>query len=187
MGTGSVVGALVAGARGRVSPRLLVGAAAVFGVMELLAAAAPVLPLQMAALALLGAATITFSSGVNSALQLAVAPAMRGRVMALYSIVFVGTTPIGAPFVGWIADVLDPRAGLAIGAVAALLTAACATVLFRRAGTWAALPAPPASHPSRARRLGGSALPRSRRRSAGTHTSAGSSGASRPRDGVRTP
>jgi MFS family permease len=57
---------------------------------------------------------------------------MRGRVMALYSVVFLGSTPIGAPLVGWIAQVAGPRAGLAVGAVAALVTAAGAKVAFDR-------------------------------------------------------
>ena len=55
---------------------------------------------------------MTFAAGVNSALQIAVEPVMRGRVMALYSIVFLGSTPIGAPLVGWLAEVAGPRAGL---------------------------------------------------------------------------
>ena len=108
MAVGSVAGALAAGARGRVSPRILVGAATGFGALELLAAAAPSLPLQVLALVPLGAMTVTFSAGVNSTMQLAVAPAMRGRVMALYSVVFLGSTPIGAPLVGWLAGVGGP-------------------------------------------------------------------------------
>ena len=112
MGVGSVAGALVAGARGRAGPRLLVGAAAAFGGAELLVAVAPTIELQLAALVPLGAVSVTFAAGVNSALQLAVEPAMRGRVMALYSVVFLGSTPIGAPLVGWIAEVAGPRAGL---------------------------------------------------------------------------
>jgi MFS family permease len=77
---------------------------------------------------------VTFAAGVNSALQLAVDPAMRGRVMALYSVVFIGSTPIGAPLVGWIAEVAGPRAGLVLGAVAALAAAAGGAVAFARAG-----------------------------------------------------
>jgi len=87
MGIGSVAGALAAGARGRVSPRLLVSAALAFGTAELLVAVAPTLPLQALALLPLGAASVTFAAGINSSLQLAVEPAMRGRVMALYSVV----------------------------------------------------------------------------------------------------
>jgi MFS family permease len=133
MGVGSVTGALVAGARGWVDSRLLVGASTAFGLLLLLAAAAPTLPLQIAALIPLGAVSVTFAAGVNSALQIAVDPLMRGRVMALYSVVFVGSTPIGAPLVGWLAEALGPRAGLVVGALAALAAAAGARVAFGRA------------------------------------------------------
>ena len=97
MGVGSVLGALVAGARGTVTPRLLVGSAALFGGAELLVALAPSFELQALALVPLGAASVTFAAGVNSSLQLAAEPSLRGRVMSLYSIVFLGSTPIGAP------------------------------------------------------------------------------------------
>jgi MFS family permease len=137
MGIGSVAGALLTGGRGQVSSRMIVGAATAFGVFELLAAVAPSLPLQILALVPLGAVSVTFAAGVNSSLQLAAAPAMRGRVMSLYSVVFLGSTPIGAPIVGWLAEVASPRAGLALGGVAALLAAAGARVAYRRqaAGT----------------------------------------------------
>lgn len=134
MGIGSVSGALVSGARNRVTPRLLVGAAIVFGVVELAVAAAPVLPLQMLLLVALGAVSVTFAASINSSLQLAVEPAMRGRVMALYSVVFLGSTPIGAPLVGWLAEVEGPRAGLVLGAVAALLTGLVARTVYARQG-----------------------------------------------------
>jgi MFS family permease len=134
MALGSVGGALAAGARGRVSPRLLLVAATGFGVLELVAAAAPSLALQVLALVPLGAMTVTFSAGVNSTMQLAVVPAMRGRVMALYSVVFLGSTPIGAPLVGWLAEVAGPRAGMALGAAAALAAAALAGGAYARAG-----------------------------------------------------
>jgi MFS family permease len=135
MGVGSVTGALAAGARGRVGPRLLIAAAAAFAVAELLAAAAPTLPLQVAALIPLGAISVTFAAGINSSLQLAVEPTMRGRVMALYSVVFLGSTPIGAPLVGWIAEVAGPRAGLLLGAAAALAAAVGGAAAFARIGT----------------------------------------------------
>jgi MFS family permease len=131
MAVGSVIGALASGARGRVSPRILVVAAAGFGVVELLAALAPSLPLQVLALIPLGAVSVTFSAGVNSTMQLAVTPAMRGRVMGLYSVVFLGSTPIGAPLVGWLAEIAGPRAGMALGGAAALTAAALATVAYR--------------------------------------------------------
>jgi MFS family permease len=134
MGVGSVSGALVAGARGRVTSRLLISAALAFGTAELLVAAAPTLWLQILALLPLGAATVTFAAGVNSSLQINVEPAMRGRVMALYSVVFLGSTPIGAPLVGWLAEAAGPRAGLLAGALAALLAAGAARAAYLRRG-----------------------------------------------------
>lgn len=128
MAAGSVGGALVAGARGRVSTRLLIGSCTAFGGFALLAAGSSSLALAVVALALVGAASVTFVAGVNSTLQLKVAPAMRGRVMALYSVVFLGTTPIGGPLVGWLAEVSGPRSGLLVAAVAALAAAALAGV-----------------------------------------------------------
>jgi MFS family permease len=133
MGVGSVLGALVAGARGRVTPDLLVGAAALFGVAELLVAVAPSLELQALALVPLGAASVTFAAGVNSSLQLAAEPSLRGRVMSLYSVVFLGSTPIGAPLVGWLAEVAGPRSGLYAGAAAALAAAVYARLAYANA------------------------------------------------------
>jgi MFS family permease len=136
MAVGSVIGALASGARGRTGPQLLTGAAALFGIAQLLAAVAPSLAWQVAALVPLGMASVTFAAGVNSALQLAAGPALRGRVMALYSVVFLGSTPIGAPLIGWLAGAAGPRAGLMLGGTAALLTAIGARVAFARADAW---------------------------------------------------
>jgi MFS family permease len=132
MAVGSVAGALTTGARGRISERLLVGAAAAFGVCALLAAAAPSLPLALAVFVPLGAVSVTFAAGINSTLQLEASPAMRGRVMALYSVVFLGSTPIGGPLVGWLAEVAGPRAGLLLGGAAALAAAAGGWYAFAR-------------------------------------------------------
>ena len=100
MGVGAIIGALVTGARGQVSPALLAGAAIAFGGLSLLAAGAPTMALELVVLAPLGAASVTLAASVNSSLQLATDPSMRGRVMALYSIVFLGSTPIGGPLAG---------------------------------------------------------------------------------------
>ncbi len=124
MALGSIAGALTAGARGRVSERLLIGSAAAFGLSSLVAAGAPTLGLALLALVPLGAASVTFAAGINSTLQLEASAAMRGRVMALYSVVFLGSTPIGGPLAGWLAELAGPRAGLVLGGVAALVTAA---------------------------------------------------------------
>jgi MFS family permease len=164
MAVGSVLGALVASTRGRITPRLLIGAALGFGVAELAVAAAPTLPVMLVLLVPLGAVSVTFAAGVNSALQLAVDPAMRGRVMSLYSIVFLGSTPIGAPLVGWLAEAHGPRAGILAGAVAALVAAGGAIVAQRRlAGGRRAAPRRLGSAHGRRHRVRAAALPRARR------------------------
>jgi MFS family permease len=130
MGVGSVAGALAAGAHGSVGPRLLIAAAFGFGAVALLAAVAPSVPLEIAALIPLGAASVTFAAGINSSLQLAAEPAMRGRVMALYSIVFLGSTPIGGPIAGWLSQSIDPRAALVMAGAAGLTAAIGARAAF---------------------------------------------------------
>jgi MFS family permease len=132
MGVGSVAGALVTGARGRTGPRLIAAAALAFGLSALLAAAMPALALEIPMLALLGAAAVTFAASINSSLQLAVEPAMRGRVMALYSVVFLGSNPIGGPLAGWISQAYDPRLALLLAAVAGLSAASAARVSLAR-------------------------------------------------------
>ena len=132
MGVGAVAGAIVIGARERIGERWLVGSALAFGAFSLLATAAPSLELLAVALVPLGAASVTFAAGVNSTLQLSAAPAMRGRVMALFSIVFMGSTPIGGPIVGAISGAWDARAALALAGVSALATGAGAALAFRR-------------------------------------------------------
>ena len=133
MGAGAIAGAIVTSARRRIGERLLVGAALGFGVFALLAAAAPTLAIEAIALAPLGAASVTLAAGINSTLQLAAEPHMRGRVMALYSIVFLGSTPIGGPIAGALSGAFGARAALVMAGAAALLAGAGAWVAFRRA------------------------------------------------------
>jgi MFS family permease len=132
MAVGSIAGALVNGHRGRTGPRLIAGGALAFGVSALLAAAMPNLLLEIPMLALLGAAAVIFAATINSTLQLAVSSEMRGRVMALYSVVFLGSTPIGAPIAGWLAETYDPRVSLLLAGIAGLSAAWAAHICFSR-------------------------------------------------------
>jgi MFS family permease len=142
MGAGAVLGGLYTASRGRTGPRALVVSSAAFGVVMLVAALAPGLAVELLALALVGAASVAFLSQGNSTLQLAAAPHMRGRVMALWSVAFLGSTPIGGPIAGAVAEHFGARAGLLLGAAASLAAAAFGGWILRR-GAWAA-PAPPA-------------------------------------------
>ena len=132
MAVGSIVGALVNGHRGRTGPRLIAGGALAFGVSALGAAAMPSLAFEVPALMLLGAASVTFAATINSTLQLAVSPEMRGRVMALYSVVFLGSTPIGGPLAGWLAQAYDPRVALLLAGASGLFAAWAARASFKR-------------------------------------------------------
>ena len=132
MGIGSLIGALLTGARGRADSRLIAGAALAFGVLALLAAAMPTMALEIPVLALLGCSAVTFAASINSSLQLAAEPEMRGRVMALYSVVFLGSTPIGGPLAGWLSETYDPRVALLLAASSGIVAAWMGHVWFAR-------------------------------------------------------
>ena len=132
MGLGAVIGGLLVAMKGRTGLPMLVAAASAFGIVLLLASAAPSLPVELVLLALAGGASIAFMSGGNSTLQLASAPSMRGRVMSLWFVAFQGSTPIGGPLVGWVMGWAGARAGLGLGGVACLLVAALGLLALRR-------------------------------------------------------
>jgi len=135
MAIGSVTGALLAARRSRVRLRLLVGAAVAFGLLETATAWAPEYWVFAAMLTVVGLLGLTFNTSANSTVQLAVEPAMRGRVMSLYMMVFTGGTPIGGPIVGWVTEHYGPRIGLtACGLVSAAAAATVAVMLARVGG-----------------------------------------------------
>src|SRR6185369_16364897 len=132
MGVGAVVGGLLVARRRLTGVRTLVAVAAVFGVLILVAAAAPSLVLAVAALVLTGAASVALISTGNATVQLSADPRMRGRVMALWSMAFLGTTPVGGPIAGAVAQALGARASLVLAGVAALASALLGLASLRR-------------------------------------------------------
>lgn len=138
LAVGTLTGALFAvkrSTRGRPSPWLLVGSAVAFGVLELVAGLMPTYLTFGLALIPVGVALMTFMTTANSTVQLAVRPDMRGRVMALYMLVFIGGNPLGGPMVGWLAAEFGGRSPFVLGgAVAALSGIVCGLVLLRRRG-----------------------------------------------------
>jgi MFS family permease len=125
MGFGAVIGGLWTAARGKTGVRSMIRASLIFGVVMCFAALAPILAVELIALAFVGFASVSFLSMANSTLQLGTDPQMRGRVMALWAVAFLGSTPIGGPVIGWITSEVGARAGLGVGAgscfVAAIL------------------------------------------------------------------
>ncbi len=97
-----------------------------------LAAVAPNLALEIAALAFAGGMSISFMSTGNSTLQLNAAPEMRGRVMSLWFVAFQGSTPIGGPVIGAIMDAAGARAGLGLGAITCFAVAVGGLFALRR-------------------------------------------------------
>lgn len=121
MGIGAVGGGLLTARRRGVGLTVVVGMAGAFGVSVLLTAVSPTLPLAVAALVTVGATSVVFMASANAFVQLTADPAMRGRVMALWSVAFIGSMPLGAPVVGFVAQTLGPRASLVLGGIAALV------------------------------------------------------------------
>jgi MFS family permease len=134
MSAGSVIGALTMARRRSADARYLSHAtlalaAAMFGL-----AAAPNLPVALAMSVPVGITSVLVISGANAVIQLTAAPTMRGRVLALLAVVFLGSTPIGGPITGWVAEQFGSRTALSLGAWASLLAATWVLWVLRRTG-----------------------------------------------------
>lgn len=132
MGFGAIGGGLYVASRESTGLLPLTFAAAGFGVTIFAAALAQSLPVELVALVIAGFASTSFLATGNSTLQLTSDASYRGRVMALWSVTFLGSTPIGGPIVGAVSEHLGPRAGLALGGVACLAAAALGAAALRR-------------------------------------------------------
>ncbi len=139
LAVGTLAGATLAArrsGRGRPRLRLVLGAALAFGLLEVGTGLMPTFTTFGMMLVPCGAAALTFTTAVNSTVQLSVDPWMRGRVMGLYMLLLLGGKPIGGPLVGWIAAEINGRAPIVVGGlVTVLATLACVAVLSRRAGS----------------------------------------------------
>ena len=120
MGLGAVVGGLTVAHRSRPTFAMLTGLCFAFGVLLVGVALAPTMIVAMLLLVPMGAVSIAFVSTSNATLQLLSREEMRGRVMALFAIGFLGSTPIGSPLMGAIASAATPRVSLLVGAIATM-------------------------------------------------------------------
>ncbi|MGW7540829.1 MFS transporter [Streptomyces sp. NPDC054770] len=134
MAVGSLAGALLAARRGTAKLRVMLAAAVAFGGLELVAAAAPSLWLFSLLMVPIGMFGMTVNVTANTTVQMGTDPAMRGRVMSLYMMVFMGGSPIGAPIAGWITDAYGVRAGLAVGGAIAAAAAVVIGLVLARVG-----------------------------------------------------
>jgi MFS family permease len=127
LAVGSLTGALLAARRDRPRVRLVIGAAFAFAVATAVMALMPTFPAFVVACVPVGLASLTMMTAANSTLQTSTDPAMRGRVMSLYMMVFLGATPIGSPVVGWVGEAFGPRWSILVGSIATLVVALGAT------------------------------------------------------------
>ncbi|AEG45289.1 MFS transporter [Isoptericola variabilis] len=125
---GSLTGALLAARRDRPRVRLVIGSAFAFAVATAVMALMPTYETYMLACIPVGLASLTMMTAANSTIQTSTDPLVRGRVMALYMMVFLGATPVGSPFVGWVGETLGPRWAILVGSIATFVVAAGATV-----------------------------------------------------------
>ncbi|ADD45480.1 MFS transporter [Stackebrandtia nassauensis] len=127
LAVGALAGALVSSRRrARPTAHIVLAAAAIFGVLEALVGFAPAFWVAAVLLVPTGFSMTFLAQAVNQRIQLGVDAAHRGRVMALYILVFLGSTPIFAPIIGWLSEVIGPRSGLWIGGLAGVFMAATA-------------------------------------------------------------
>lgn len=124
MGLGAVIGGLFVAHRQRPTPKLLAVLATSFGAVMAIVSVSPSLLFAEIAMIPMGAFSIAFVSTANATLQLNSSEEMRGRVMSLHGTAFLGTTPIGAPLVGIIVGLTNPRVGMAFGALITLMAGA---------------------------------------------------------------
>lgn len=126
-GIGSVVGGFFAASRKSITTMMLVVSALGFGITLSAAAFMPTVALAVVMLFFVGIFSINFISLGNTILQLNSDPHMRGRVMALWNMAFLGSTPIGGPIIGWIGDVIGARWSVGVGGLAAIVAAGIGT------------------------------------------------------------
>jgi MFS family permease len=132
MAVGSVTGALLAAGREKPRMALLLGAALAFGLTLTIASVMPSYRWFAVALFFVGLSTQTFTTTAHSAAQLWSDPSLRGRVIALVLAVSAGSTPLGAPLIGYIADTLGPRWSLVAGACSGFIAAAVGALALTR-------------------------------------------------------
>ncbi|GAA1634606.1 MFS transporter [Georgenia ruanii] len=132
MALGTLAGALLAARRRRPRVRLVVGAALAFGVSAGIQALMPTYELYALMCIPVGLFSLTMMTAANTTIQMSTEPAMRGRVMSLYMMVFLGSTPIGSPIIGWISEQWGPRWSVGVGAIASILVAVGAAAWVQR-------------------------------------------------------
>ncbi|MGZ3141045.1 MFS transporter [Lentzea chajnantorensis] len=130
---GTLAGATVAARRKTPRMSVFIGSGVVFGVLEVVSGLMPTMLLTGLMMIPVGVAMMTFNTTANATVQLAVEPEMRGRVMGIYMLVFLGGNPVGGPLMGWLGEV-NGRAPIIVGGVLSVLVTVTAWVILVRRG-----------------------------------------------------
>lgn len=131
---GSLIGALLAARRDRARVRVVILAAGGFGIAAFVSSAMPTYASYAVTLTFTGFMIVTLLTTANGYVQITTDPALRGRVLALYMAVIMGSTPIGAPIAGWVADTFGPRAAIMLGGTAGFVACAIGVIWVATSG-----------------------------------------------------
>jgi MFS family permease len=131
-GIGSVLGGLFTAGRGKAGTFWVAWASLAFGAAILAVSVLPTLHLAVAAMVIVGMFSIAFNSLGNTTLQLECTPEMRGRVMSLWAVTFIGSNAVGGPIIGWVGEQADPRWSLALGGMAAIVAGSYGLISVKR-------------------------------------------------------
>jgi len=132
LAVGSLTGSLLAARRTNVPLRLVVAAAMVFGALVTVAGLLPTYLTFAIWMPLIGLSALTMITAANTLMQLSTDPALRGRVTALYMMIFMGGTPLGAPAIGWVGDSFRARWMLILGGLLTMVGVGLAAALYLR-------------------------------------------------------
>lgn len=131
---GSLAGALLAARRDRARVRVVIFAAGGFGVAAFVSSMMPSYAWYAVTLTFTGFMIVTLLTTANGYVQMTTDPALRGRVLALYMAVIMGSTPVGAPIAGWVADAFGPRTAIVLGGTAGFVACAIGIIWVITAG-----------------------------------------------------
>ena len=131
---GSLIGALLAARRDRARVRVVILAAGGFGIAAFVSSAMPTYASYAVTLTFTGFMIVTLLTTANGYVQITTDPALRGRVLALYMAVIMGSTPVGAPIAGWVADTFGPRAAIMLGGTAGFIACAIGVIWVATSG-----------------------------------------------------
>lgn len=131
---GSLIGALLAARRDRARVRVVILAAGGFGIAAFVSSVMPSYASYAVTLTFTGFMIVTLLTTANGYVQITTEPALRGRVLALYMAVIMGSTPVGAPIAGWVADTFGPRAAIMLGGTAGFVACAIGVIWVATSG-----------------------------------------------------